>query len=245
MADQELPEDRKERESKEAYGRLVLPLLIPATAFLFAVLVVYGLSRIYLELNTYHIGNVSMATPLAIGVALMILLTAFYLSSQQRISVFQVGGIFMAGAMLLTAGGIWAAVHDESTGEAAVVEPTPGGTPGGPPGINVSLIDPSYGVTAEPASTAAGEVTFVVTNDGTLVHNFNIVKSELDPADLPYDEENFQVDVTQVTIIAKGDNLPVGQSEDVTAQLEPGAYVLFCNVPAHYESGMHTSFTVQ
>jgi len=245
MADQDLPEDRGERDSRETYGRLVLPLLIPATAFLFAVLVIYGLSRIYLELNTYHVGDVSMATPLAIGVSLIILLAAFYLSSQQRISVFQIGGIFMAAALLLTAGGVWAAVHDESTGEASVVEPTPDGATPPAGGVNVSLIDPSWGVTVDPASTGAGEVTFAVTNDGTLVHNFNAVKSDLDPASLPYDEDNFQVDETQVDIIAKSANLPAGQSEDVTAQLEPGAYVLFCNVPAHYEAGMHTAFTVQ
>jgi len=246
MADQDLPEDRKERDSKETYGRLVLPLLIPATAFLFAVLVIYGLSRIYLELDTYHVGDVSMATPLAIGVSLIILLAAFYLSSQQRISVFQIGGIFMVGALLLTAGGVWAAVHEESTGEASVVEPTPDGATPGPIGaIEVGLHDPNWAVTADPGGTGPGSITFDVANEGTLVHNFNVVKSDLDPASLPYDEDNFQVDETQVDIIAQSDDLPVGQSEDVVAQLDPGAYVLFCNVPAHYESGMHTAFTVQ
>jgi len=26
--------------------------------------------------------------------------------------------------------------------------------------------------------------------------------------------------------------------------LEAGSYVIICNLPAHYESGMHTAFTV-
>ena len=45
--------------------RLVLPLLRPVIVFLFVILLIYGLSRIYLELNDITIGTVTMATPLA------------------------------------------------------------------------------------------------------------------------------------------------------------------------------------
>ena len=246
MADQELPEERREHGAEEVHGRLAMPLLIPAVVFLFAVLVIYGLSRIYLELNDYKVGDVTMATPLAIGVALLILLTASYLASQRTISVFQIGGIFIVGASLLTAGGVWAAVHEEAKDEGQVVVPTPpSGTPGGPGAVAVSLSDPDYSVTASPDTTGPGEVTFSVTNDGNINHNFRVADTDLDSGALPVDPDTFQVDEDAANVIARGAELAAGASEDVAAQLEAGAYVLFCNIVGHYDLGMHTSFTVQ
>lgn len=246
MADQELPEERQDHDSQEVHGRLALPLLIPAVVFLFAVLVVYGLSRIYLELNDYKIGDVTMATPLAIGVALAILLVAVYLAAQRTISVFQIAGIFIVGASLLTAGSIWAAVHEEKASEVHAnggsETPPPNG---GPPGIAVSLTDPNYSVSVDPATTAAGDVTFNVTNDGTITHNLRVAETDLAPGDLPIDTANFEVDEQAANVIAKGADLPKDQTETVTAPLAAGSYVLFCNVPGHYEQGMHTGFTVE
>src|SRR3990172_10946846 len=109
------------QEDREVHGRLALPLLIPALAFLFAVLVIYGLSRIYLELDTYKIGDVGMATPLAIGVSLVILLVSAYLATRPSISAWQVASIAVLAAALLTGGSIWAAVHEEAKEEPGVV----------------------------------------------------------------------------------------------------------------------------
>jgi len=53
--------------------RAVLPLLLPAGVFLFAVLVIYGLSRIYLELAHWKVGDMDAATPLALGISALIL----------------------------------------------------------------------------------------------------------------------------------------------------------------------------
>ena len=245
MAEHDPSSERQEQGSREVHGRLALPLLIPAVVFLFSVLVVYGLSRIYLELDTYEVGDVSMATPLAIGVSLFILLIAAYLAAQRTISVFQIGGIFVVSAALLTAGGVWAAVHEESTGE-HVPPPVNGGTPGPDgQGMQVSLIDPSWAVTVDPPATGPGPVTFVVTNDGTLIHNFHAALTELAPGALPVDAATFQVDVSQLDIVAETAEIAAGQSAEATADLASGAYVVFCNVPAHYESGMYTAFTVE
>jgi len=248
MADQDLPEDRQERDAQEAHGRLALPLLIPAAVFLFAVLTVYGLSRIYLELNDYEVGGVTMATPLAIGVALFILLAAAYLASRPTISIFQIAPIFFVAASLLTAGGVWAAVHEEpAPAHVDGGEPTPGGeTPGPGGGILVELQDTPYAVTVDPATTAPGPLTFDVQNAGSQVHNFHVAKTELPADGLPVDSDTFQVDVTGLDIVAESPpTIPATQSADVPADLQPGAYVLFCNIPAHYESGMHTAFTVE
>jgi uncharacterized cupredoxin-like copper-binding protein len=247
MADQELPEDRQERDAKEAYGRLALPLLIPAAVFLFAVLTVYGLSRIYLELNDYKVGDVTMATPLAIGVSLFILLTAAYLASRPTVSIFQLAPIFLVAAALLTGGGVWAAVHEEPAAEHVNGgEPTPGGTlpPGG--GIQVGLHDPDWAVSAEPPTAAAGPTTFNVTNEGTLIHNFHAIKTDLAEDALPIDTDTFAVDLASLEVVAESPpTVPIGQTVPVEADLAAGAYVLICNVPGHYESGMYTAFTVE
>jgi uncharacterized cupredoxin-like copper-binding protein len=238
--------DQEQRE-RQVYDRLALPLLIPATVFLFAVLVIYGLSRIYLELDHYHIRSVSMATPLAIGVSLMILLTSAFLASQRRIAAFQIVAIFVVAASLLTAGSIWAAVHTESKTEGGVVTTaTPGGT-GTPPataGVNVALIDPPFHITVEPASFAAGAVTFNVTNGGTIIHNFRLIKTDLSADSLPLDSTGFKVDETQVTVAGHIAEFASGTTKTLDLTLEAGKYVLICNVATHYDQGMHAAFTI-
>jgi plastocyanin len=100
----------------EVRQRLLLPLLVPIIIFLFAVLAIYGLSRIYLDLSTIEWGDVNAAVPLALGVALAILLVAVYLVSLPRVEPVLVAAIFVGAAGLLTGGTIWAALYDEGGG---------------------------------------------------------------------------------------------------------------------------------
>ena len=236
-------------EGREVHERLALPLLIPAVVFLFAVLVIYGLSRIYLELDQWEpYRDVSLATPAAIGVALLILLTATYLAGQRAVSRAQIGFVVVVGVALLTGGAIWAAAHDD--GEGALAE-GPTETPSGPttpvvPGtVAVTLIDPDFSVTADPASTAAGSLTFNVTNVGSINHNLRVIKTDLDQGDLPVDSATFAVDENALDVVGSLRDLASGQTEELAVDLESGAYVLICNVPTHYEAGMHAPFTVE
>lgn len=233
-------------EGREVHERLALPLLIPAVVFLFAVLVIYGLSRIYLELDQWTYRDVSMATPLAIGVALAILLISTYLAGQRAVSRAQIGFIVVVGAVLLASGGIWAAAHQgkEAGGEAIAPTATPAGTPLPPGQVAVSLIDPEFAVVADPATAPAGSTTFVVSNRGSIDHNFRVIKTDLAEGDLPIDSATFKVDESQVDVVASLSEFSAGTVQELTAQLGAGSYVLICNVPTHYESGMHTAFTV-
>jgi hypothetical protein len=234
-------------EGREVHERLALPLLIPAVVFLFAVLVIYGLSRIYLELDQWEpYGDVSLATPLAIGVALAILLTATYLAGQRAVSRAQIGFIVLVGAALLTGGAIWAAAHEDKEAGGEVVAPTatPGGTPAPPGTVNVSLIDPEFSIIADPPTAPAGSITFNVSNEGSINHNLRVIKTDLDQADLPVDSATFAVDEDALDVVGEVDDFPSGQTEELAIELESGPYVLICNVPTHYESGMHTAFEV-
>jgi hypothetical protein len=52
-----------------------------------------------------------------------------------------------------------------------------------------------------------------------------------------------------VEVIDEIEDLPVGESQDVTATLEAGNYVLICNIvesgEVHYAMGMRTAFSVE
>ncbi len=238
------PTPDQDDEARQAHERLVLPLVVPAILFLFAVLVVYGLSRIYIDLDTWHYKDVRMATPLAIGVALTILLISTYLAGRP-VPRWQIGFIVLLAAGGLTGGATWAAIHNEPERTHKQVSATPSATvPAGT--ISVTLHDNPFQVTASPASHAPGTAAFSVTNTGSITHNFRVVKTTLDPAQLPIDASGFQVDETKVDVVASGKDLDPKASETVTANnLQAGSYVLFCNIPSHYQSGMHVQFTVQ
>jgi uncharacterized cupredoxin-like copper-binding protein len=117
--------------------------------------------------------------------------------------------------------------------------------------VNVTLRE--FEVVPEEASIGAGEVTFEATNEGPDdPHEFVVIRTDLDPADLPTDE-NGVVDESGegIEVIGEIEEFPVGETESVTFDLDAGSYVLICNVfeeaeqESHYQNGMRTSFTVQ
>lgn len=247
MAEGDNPEQEDTGEAPEVHVRLVLPLLVPIIAFLFALLLIYGLSRVFLELNETSIGDVTMATPAALGVSLFILFAAWQMASNRTMQQWQVAMIASVAVAALTGGAIWAAVHDE--GEAEVLangdaETPTAGTPVAAGTVSVSLIDPDWAVEVTPAS-AADPTTFVVSNDGTLPHNLRVIRTELDPDSLPSDSSGFQVDEDQVNVVASIADLSAGDSTELAVDLETGSYVLICNIAGHYDQGMRTGFTVE
>ncbi len=114
---------------------------------------------------------------------------------------------------------------------------------GGSGAVNAEV--KSYAI--DTASTvSAGQVTFHVSNVTTdnVTHEFVIVKTDLDSADLPVDADG-NVDEDQITVVDEVEDLEPGNSEDLTVNLDPGHYVIMCNVEGHYKQGMHTNLTVQ
>jgi len=94
-------------------------------------------------------------------------------------------------------------------------------------------------------SAPAGEVTFNAINEGTILHNLKVARTDLAPDALPVDDSTLMVDEDQVEVLASSKDLDVGQAEELTLELEPGSYVLFCNIPAHYQAGLYAGFTVE
>ncbi len=93
---------------------------------------------------------------------------------------------------------------------------------------------------------AAGDVTFVATNksDKGRDHEVLMIKTDLEPKDLPKTPDDMAIDEHKVEgIIELGDMKP-GESKETKVALEPGSYLLFCNFPGHTGSGMWTRLAV-
>ncbi|HEV8574654.1 MAG TPA: cupredoxin domain-containing protein [Dehalococcoidia bacterium] len=163
-----------------AYTRTALPLLMPVGILAFALLFIYGLSRVYLEIG----GDGAVA--LAAGLAITGLLVAAYFASNTRAPGWQIGGVVILAAALLGGGAIWAvAEEDESTAEGPAVEEPGGKEPGGgepsPPGggaNSITLGDNFFEFQGQQKPTiqvTAGEETvFDLTNEGSAIHNMHV-----------------------------------------------------------------------
>ena len=110
--------------------------------------------------------------------------------------------------------------------------------------VGVQLTE--WSVTASPTSVRAGNIEFVVENTGEEPHELVIVRTDL-PADALVTTPDSKVDESasgdEIGEI-EDDQLPAGGSTEGVFTLGPGSYVLFCNLPEHYQRGMRTAFTV-
>jgi hypothetical protein len=129
--------------------------------------------------------------------------------------------------------------------------PGAGGGEGGGADINVELVDFSI---VGPAAGTAGEVTFNIENTGPEhAHEFVVIKTDLDAASLPTaDDGSVDETASGVEVVDEVEEIEVGGSETLNAELAPGHYALICNVVAesegetlvHYDLGMHMDFSV-
>ena len=125
--------------------------------------------------------------------------------------------------------------------------------------VNVALGDTKGGdpmsLTLSPASVPAGNVTFVVKNDGTIVHEAVVLKT-----DVPFDQLPITYGGDPPAPVATGGNkvsedANVGETGDpdlkpggtrifTIKDMAPGQYVVVCNLANHYAMGMRAAFTV-
>jgi uncharacterized cupredoxin-like copper-binding protein len=106
----------------------------------------------------------------------------------------------------------------------------------------VSATEMDFSIALSSSTGTAGPVTFNITNNGPSTHEFVVIKTDLAPDALPV--KNGSVDESGLTIVDENDAVPPGTTATLPVNLEAGSYVIICNVPAHYEAGMHTAFTV-
>jgi uncharacterized cupredoxin-like copper-binding protein len=126
-----------------------------------------------------------------------------------------------------------------------------GGSPAAGQSIDVTLQE--WAVVPAAGSVAAGDVTFAVSNTGPEdIHEFVVLKTDLDAGALPVDDTGAVAEGGEgITVIDEIEDIPVGETQDLSVALDAGHYVLLCNIydeteqEAHYELGMRTNFTVE
>jgi uncharacterized cupredoxin-like copper-binding protein len=116
--------------------------------------------------------------------------------------------------------------------------------------VDVTLQE--WQVSTSSPTVAAGEVYFLVENTGPEdPHEFVIIRTDLAPGDLPTVDGKVPED--EVDLVDEIEPFTPGSSASITVNLEPGNYVLICNIAeiaegeleSHYELGMRTAFTVE
>ena len=153
--------------------------------------------------------------------------------TKPRISRRAVIPVLVAGAALMVAG-------CTSNGEDSPAESATQG--GGQEAGTVAVTLREWSVEASPTEASPGPITFDVDNAGNLPHNFVVFSTDLAPDELPVEGAQV-VESEAVDEVARIEEFPSGSSESLNVELDPGAYVLVCNLPGHYEQGMHTAFS--
>jgi uncharacterized cupredoxin-like copper-binding protein len=116
-------------------------------------------------------------------------------------------------------------------------------SPPAPTGPVLHVTEKDFAITA-PSSTAAGDVTFDVTNDGPATHEFVVVRTDLAPDELPIASDGLSADEDALQSVGEISQVDFGSTESATLSLPPGHYVFFCNLEGHYLGGMHAELEV-
>jgi uncharacterized cupredoxin-like copper-binding protein len=156
--------------------------------------------------------------------------------------------IFVTIIALLSLG--LAACGDDSTSSTSPSSDDSGGgvsVPADESGTTVNIevgdtSDTEQFLKATPGSVPAGMVTFVLTNTGLKAHEMLVLKTDTPAADIEVGTDHR---ISEAESLGEIGETAVGATGTLTLDLEPGHYVLACNVEKHYEQGMHIDFTVE
>jgi len=112
-----------------------------------------------------------------------------------------------------------------------------------PADVNVIVDMKEYTITLNTPTAKAGVVKFGIRNIGTMVHDFDLIKTDLAPDKLPIDLASAKAKTDG--LVKQMINIAQGRVTTLEAQLEAGHYVIICNVAGHYQLGMRAELTVQ
>ena len=154
--------------------------------------------------------------------------------------------LFLAATAVLSACG--GDDGSEEVAEAPACDPV--GDGGGRP-VAVTLAE--FSVAPEPASVAAGEVTFDLRNAGAEPHELVVVRAA-SPAELAVVDGRVDEDALPAgAFIGEVESFAAGETCEGTFELTTGRYVLFCNlveeedgdVESHFSEGMAATLEVR
>ena len=111
--------------------------------------------------------------------------------------------------------------------------------------IDVTMHD--FGITVSRHVVAAGKVVLHVTNNGPSTHEINVDLTQYGAADIPLKRDGLTAaeDAKGLKRIDSIEQVNLHHTGDLTLDLKPGRYVLWCNLEGHYLGGMHQTFDVR
>jgi uncharacterized cupredoxin-like copper-binding protein len=86
---------------------------------------------------------------------------------------------------------------------------------------------------------AGSQVNLTLVNDGTLAHEFVIIKKDLQIT-APFEEDQDEDKIYWENEVEAGES----ETETFTAPEEPGEYQVICGIAGHLEQGMQGTLTV-
>ena len=114
------------------------------------------------------------------------------------------------------------------------------------PGAMADMAKAPMGIKIQPAVVPAGKVIFKVTNTSkTVIHEMLLAPISKADAALPYIAAENRADEENTHDLGEVSELDPGKTGELTVDMKPGIYMLFCNVPGHLGAGMWTTITVK
>jgi uncharacterized cupredoxin-like copper-binding protein len=135
---------------------------------------------------------------------------------------------------------IWAAAFTGLVLTLAACSPAASPTPSGTT-ITGTLTE--YKIALSATTAPAGKITFNVTNAGSMIHEFVILKTETLAAALPLVNDKVNEDAYNSS--GEVSETDPSKSGTVTVDLAAGHYAIICNLAGHVRQGMVLDFTVQ
>jgi uncharacterized cupredoxin-like copper-binding protein len=116
---------------------------------------------------------------------------------------------------------------------------------GGDGDVLITLRD--FQIDLSQTSVPAGELGFTATNEGPSVHEFEVfsVADGVDAEHLPVSDSVADTEGEGLEVIDEVEDIAPATTASLSLRLEPGVYAIICNLPGHYEKGMHAVFTVE
>jgi len=114
-------------------------------------------------------------------------------------------------------------------------------------GSRLRVVERDFSIRSRVKSVAAGTVTLHVENRGPSTHEFNIDRTVLAANALPLGPDGLTVseDSSALHRVTAVDDVRLHEQVDITLNLKPGHYVLYCNLEGHYLGGMHYDLNVK
>ncbi|MBM4443379.1 MAG: cytochrome C oxidase subunit IV family protein [Candidatus Rokubacteria bacterium] len=244
-------------EAQLSEVRHIVPRIGPRQYVIIGVILTI-ITAIELWISYSPLGDLIIPLLIVLSAAKFIAVVAFFMHlrfDHQLLTRFFVFGFALAAAILFALIALfWTDATDAREPGAAHVaadakaEPKAGAdakagaAPKAGAAVSVKVTVKEFEVAA-PAEVAAGAVKFDLDNAGAVPHNLRVIKSTQAPNALPVAAG--AADESKLQVVAKTADINGGAKTSVTARLEPGQYLLICNVPGHYQLGMTTRITVK